>query len=187
MNEKIIHHSKVVTALAEYYGKSISQNLLEMYVEDLLELSESELQRAAKMFRRDAKNVFFPTPAALVALARPLQTPEDAAREASARILECLSVDGHTNPERACNRMGELAWEVVKRMGGWSRVCQETTYQNTGTFAAQCRELAATLHRKALNGIPLSEVPALPARNEYRENSVALSEVVQKITSGIVA
>lgn len=174
-----LHHAKVVTALAEYYSKSVSPNLLEMYVDDLMALSPEELQHAAKLYRCDGSNKFFPIPAVLIELVRPRQSAQDAARDAATLILDCLARDGYTNPDRAKLRMGDLAWKVVERMGGWTRLCQEVTNQNLTTYAAQIRELAAVVSRKAEMGLS-DTPPPLP------ENKVvafkAMTTVMEKAT-----
>ena len=158
---KEVHHAMVVTALAEYYNRVISATVLSMYVEDLMVLSVGELQQAAKLYRNDPANKFFPIPAALISLVRPEQTAQDAANEAASNIIRCLSEDGHTNAVRAQAKMGELAWAVVKRMGGWTRLCEEVQIRDIPTYRAQFRELAATLHRKESMGLSQS-LPELP-------------------------
>lgn len=176
---KEAHHAMVVTALAEYYNRTISATVLGMYVEDLMVLSPEELQHAAKLYRCDGSNKFFPIPAVLIELARPRQSAQDAARDAATLILDCLARDGYTNPDRAKARMGDLAWKVVERMGGWTRLCQEVSNQNLTMYAAQVRELAAVVARKAERG----EIDTPPSLPENKTVAIkAMNAVMEKAT-----
>lgn len=57
--------SSVISALAEYYDKKLTETQIAMYVEDLGDLSLADLSEAVKRYRRDPKNSFFPLPAKL--------------------------------------------------------------------------------------------------------------------------
>lgn len=55
----------IITALAEYYSKNLSDTQLEMYTQDLSDISPEALKSAAVMYRTNPKNSFFPLPGAL--------------------------------------------------------------------------------------------------------------------------
>lgn len=57
-----------VLGLAEYYDKTLSPGQIEMFVDDLEGIDFEQLKIAAKRYRTDPANVFFPLPAKLIAL-----------------------------------------------------------------------------------------------------------------------
>jgi len=153
--------TEILLAFGEYYERTITPTQLAMYVEDLSVLTPEELTAACKLYRQEFKNEKFPLPAKLIALARPVQSSEDVGREVSSAIFAALHADGHSNPQRARGRMGELGWEIITRMGGWANFCAEVTNENQTTYRAQVRELAATMHRRRDSEAKRSEL-ALP-------------------------
>lgn len=56
---------RAVKDLAEYYFTSITNNQLEMYVEDLLPLGAELVEEVAKKYRRSVYHSKFPLPAVL--------------------------------------------------------------------------------------------------------------------------
>lgn len=152
--------SQIITGLAEYYDKQLSVTQLAMYVEDLLDVEPSKLLAAVREYRRDGRNVFFPLPAKLKALAYPESDPEAEAVEAVSRIVQAVANIGPYRTEDARSFVGELGWLVVTRDGGWQNVCQNLTEENMGTLKAQWRQLAIAQHKRAKAG--LVDAPALP-------------------------
>ena len=168
---------KIVFALGEYYGKQLTENQLEMYSEDLMNLTPEELVFAIKAYRQNPDNKFFPLPGQLIGIIKPPMTATDEANEVASAILNSIGKDGHTNPERAKDRMGNLAWEVVQRMGGWLHLCETVSPQNEGMFRAQIRGLSETVSKKAKLGT-LDQKPALPSSNTIKN---LISDTMKKL------
>jgi len=162
VNEHTKSISRILTMLAEYYDKILSKSQLTMYSAHLQDLTTEELQAACSTYTRDPNNKFFPLPAMLRQLIRPVLIGDDEnAREAAGRILASVSKFGHTNTERAREYVGDLGWAVVARQGGWLNVCTMLTEDNVGMLQAQWRELAISLQRRARAGL-LDTPPGLP-------------------------
>ncbi len=157
MNQRI-EIGKLVIGLAEYYEKQLTTSQLDMYVDDLMEISPVELLQAIRAYRRDPKNVFFPKPAQLIASIR--QPDEQRARDAVARILTAISRIGIYRMNDAQAYVGELGWEVVRLQGGWEEVCKSITDENKAILQAQWRELAVSLINKERLGLT-GEAPTL--------------------------
>lgn len=154
-------YAKLVAGLGEYYSKELTPSQIDMFSDDLMSLSPTELTQAIISYRRNPENKFFPLPGQLIGIIRPTITATDEANEVASAIINAVGKDGHTNPERAKQRIGELAWEVVVRFGGWKHICESLNPQNEGVFRAQIRGLAETVSKKALRG-ELDQKPALP-------------------------
>lgn len=157
-----------VLGLAEYYDKTLSENQLSMFVEDLSELDIEQLQFAVKKYRQDPANLFFPLPAKLIALVTPHMTEKDEAQEVANLIITCVSRCGYTNQLQAKERMGELAWATVQLMGGWKHICESLTFDNEGMIRSQIRGMAEVVSKKAKRG-ELDQTPSLPKSNEVQK------------------
>lgn len=159
--------SKIIVALAEYYDKILSAQQIAMYVEDLIELEPQELVDAIKRYRNDPKNERFPLPVKLKAMIGAADSPEDAARDASSRIVAAVSRYGWNNPTQARVYIGGLGWEVVRRQGGWLNVCEMLTYSNQGQYQAQWREIALSIQRSGASSFsgPMLPSPDGPGPN----------------------
>ena len=153
-----------VLGLAEYYDKKLSENQLEMFVDDLSEITFEELQFAIKKYRKDPANVFFPLPAKLLAIITPIMNEKDEAQEVANLVISAVSKFGQTNPEEARKSIGELSWETARLMGGWKHLCEILTLENEGMLRAQLRGLAEVVSKKAKRG-ELDQVPQLPQSN----------------------
>lgn len=149
----------LIVATSAYYGQMLADNVISMYVEDLSDLPFEKIIEAFKKSRRDPKTTRCPLPAVIRGMLDPSSNVEDAARDASSRIIAAVSKYGWNNFEQARTYIGELGWEVVKRHGGWQTLCESLTYSNMGMLQAQWRELAASIQR---SGATQSSGPALP-------------------------
>lgn len=151
----------LIVATSAYYGHTVPDNVLALYVEDLADLEFPAVAGAIKEVRRDPKTTRFPLPAAIRSRIAPTESVEDQAREAASRITSAVAKYGWTNPERAKEFIGEVGWYVVDRMGGWQNVCQTLCAENMPSLQAQWRELAASAMRRSKAGT-LNVAPALP-------------------------
>lgn len=155
--------AKVVINLAEYYEKTLTDNQMEMYIQDLSDIPFPELLRAVELYRQDPKNDRFPLPAKLRAI---IQLPDDQkARDGVSRILSAISRIGPYRTKDAQEYIGELGWAVVKLQGGWEETCTSLTNDNRGTLMAQWRELAVSLLNKKRLGFG-DEPPTLEFKSK---------------------
>lgn len=156
--------AKIVTAFAEYYGKSLTPNQIVMYTEDLSCLSADELHMACILYRKDPENVFFPLPAQLIGYINPKITATDEANEVANLIINAIGSCGWNNPERARKEIGELGWAVVNKLSNWQHLCQNTYIDDTPILRAQIRGLVEVVSKRAMRG-ELDDKPSLPSPN----------------------
>lgn len=158
-----VEFAKRMTALANVIPNFVlSPTTLEMYERLLVpKLGWQRLCGALEriLLDRDTRDPF-PSPRQIVALFEPQADPEANAVAAANAILEAISKDGYTNPERARARMGELAWSIVESEGGWHKVCENVVVDRIPTYRAQWIKFALAKQTRALAGAP--EKPALP-------------------------
>jgi hypothetical protein len=69
-------------------------------------------------------------------------TIDEKARQVAALIANKIASVGGYNTSRAERELGDVAWEVVGRYGGWQAVCSMADQDNLDTLMAQWRELA---------------------------------------------
>lgn len=169
----------VTTAL--YYGATLQDEVLAMYVEDLADLPFPQLLEAMKAYRRSPKSRRPPLPADLRALVQGEASVEGRGREIAARLHGALVKYGYTWTDgyfAGGNRWfdgGGKAWptwreaavaelggedgaQVIDRLGGWAAFHQYANFAEPTVVAAQVRDLAATVGR-----VPKSAGPALPS------------------------
>lgn len=154
--EKIKQIKLILTGLAEYYGVNLSVQQLNMYSEDLYDLDLNDILKAVKIIRTSSE--FFPKPSTIIQSVKGKSI--DNAIDVSNLIVLAMSKYGWTNPDKAKIFMGELAWEVVEREGGWQRVCETSSDDQLPILKAQWRELARVLLNKNSLG-KLNERPSL--------------------------
>jgi hypothetical protein len=167
-DQKLVVLKKMIVGLAAYYGHPLDEFVVGMYAEDLMDLPIEDVIRAAREIRLDPKNTRFPLPAIIRAKAGPAVNDTDIARDVAARIFKSIGRHGHnwsekdkSWPSEPLEELGELGWEVVKRLGGWYRVCEFSNEVSPGIFLAQVRDLTESTIRAAKSGM-LAQAPALP-------------------------
>lgn len=144
----------LILVTCEYYGKKISDGLLQMYFDDLEDLPIDEVIAAYKLYRRDPANKFSPLPAQIRDIVRPTVTKDGLARDCAARIVEAVNKFGWNNPASAMEHIGDLGKRVVEMNGGWTYVCQTlgTHTMPLTMFIAQARDLSKALIEKSAAG-----------------------------------
>lgn len=163
MNNEENLTSKII-ALAAYYRETISTDQLLMYAEDLQCLSFEELSIAIKSYRMNPKNKFFPLPSALIDLVRPFESNEDEGRLAAAKIIGAISKFGWNNPDKAREFIGEVGWNAIQILGGWTALCESTDDDNKSTVSAQLRNLCETVNKRKY----FDENIAIESNQEHR-------------------
>lgn len=134
---------KAIVMTAEYYGRQLSETVLEMYAEDLADLDPGKCVDAYQRYRRNPANRTFPLPAQIRELVNPNEyiSVEARAREIAARIVGAVPRFGWPNPKEAELFIGPEGWDVVRRQGGWAFICENLGVKiNPTSFQAQVRD-----------------------------------------------
>lgn len=145
--------AEFLTRLLLYYREPpLPQEVFDIYIEDLAELSLEDLQVAIQIYRSNPKHFKFPLPSQLKALVQ--LSDDEQARDAVARIISALgSYGGGDNTRIARKHIGLLGWALVNATGGWIEVSR-MTYQDLDNQQARWREHAKVLLAKKKIGIP---------------------------------
>ena len=152
-NEQKQKLAMTLGVMGEYYSRQFSAPALRMMIDDLSDLSFDAVETSINQWRRDPKCKGFPMPSDIRARILPnTESPEDVGRIIAAKILERTRLDGYTNADRAKERIGELGWLVVQRMGGWQKLCEDIGPHNENTFHSRLRDLAVSLYKSAERG-----------------------------------
>ncbi len=111
-------------------------------------------------------------------------TVRDEALDVASRIVGAIARPGSmTRPGSggkvflAEEKVGELAWAVVQRIGGWPLLCESHNSENSTTWLAQIRDVAASMIDKAKRGT-LDLPPAIPRPALPGVDLLALPNVV---------
>lgn len=148
-----------IVVTAAYFNQELRDEVVQMYASDLADLQYDQVVTAINNLRRDPATRSFPLPASIRARVEAKESPQDAARLASAEIWKAIGRCGWPNPERARAMIGDLGWEVVKHMGGWAQVCQDANEDSN--LLPRMRDIAESIHRRASAG-KLNEKISLP-------------------------
>jgi hypothetical protein len=186
MNAKETQTLKMnLVALALFYGQNLQEDVLAMYVEDLADLQLGAVLGTLQLLRRDPKITRCPLPATVRSfIEKPKLDPRlqasDLARAMIAAIRNfgwgwsgmtlCAGEEGYwtkqgklvqTFKEAVEIELGSLAYEVIRRRGGWQHFHDEFYASDPTQFYAQLREsIEATMALARENA--LDQKPALP-------------------------
>lgn len=100
-----------------YYNQPVPDAVLAMYADDCKDVTVDELKWAFEQYRRGPSSAFRPVPGKLLELIHPPVDDDAEAHAVVQRIIHCLAPFKRADDAR--EYMGELAWEVVRAMGGW--------------------------------------------------------------------
>lgn len=169
---------ETIIGTAVYYGRQMTPEVLQMMVEDLEDLDPVACEQAYRAWRRNPKNKTFPLPAQIREVVAPEESidPEDLAREIAARIVGAVPKFGWCNAREAEKFIGPEGWEIVRRQGGWSYICENLgVTMSPSTFQAQLRDQLKANLKHGLGAIDrrvtLGEGGAVPALGEGRGES----------------
>jgi hypothetical protein len=170
--------------LSAYYQYPLKEEVFEMYVQDVEDLSFDEIKVAMEKYRRNGKNNRVPLPGSIRALARPELDPDTQAREAAARVIQAISKFGYTNPTEARAWIGELGWRAVQRFGGWQYLCENTGVElSVTTLMAQVRDIASTTIKLGEAGI-YDQPLGLPEPEKKKLGLQSASDVLKQLPFG---
>lgn len=154
----------LLLVLAEQTHEKLSPERTAYMISELEQYTGPKLNTALRQLIREARR--FPT-IAEIETAMGVSEVSDQARaaEAAARIEGAIVKYGSTrlggNYDRQRAFMGELAWAVCDRLGGYQHLCDTLTNDDMNTAKAQWRNLAAALCESAKRGT-LDMAPGLP-------------------------
>jgi hypothetical protein len=106
--------------LTEIYDKVVSDELIEIWVSILKDLTPEELAKGVHAYVI-GNHPFFPKPGQIYVLARPQIDTDQEASLIADRIFSSIRSYG-TDPlgtERARNKIGELGWQYIQNEAGW--------------------------------------------------------------------
>jgi hypothetical protein len=158
---------KALAVMADVYGRPISKAAISFMADALMDLDGQKVLRALCDYAKDPASRGFPLPGQVRAMVSPEVSKDQLATEAANKIVEAMGKFGWTNPDKARAFMGELAWEVVVREGGWSNLCERTTNDDLPIMRAQWRELAKVVHvrqQQAKASLPSPELAMLDGK-----------------------
>jgi hypothetical protein len=171
MNEHKIIFIKTLTVVAGLCNFKLSDEILEIYAENLEPhgfISVSNALKSMVPSLRPGKP--FPSIEEILAkLGKKTAEDQDLAREAAARIVNAISRYGWNNPTKAKEYIGSIGWDVVNMQGGWENVCDVATNENLTFLQAQWRDLAKS--RLSLG------------KTDYLPNLVSLPDVKSRMES----
>lgn len=151
-----------VTMLGETFGRPVTAGLLDGYWTVLQSLSEDEIKGAVSRGLASCK--FMPTPAELLAFARPPRNPNADVIQAWQAVRH--AIDKHDYLVATID-FGPLVNAVIRNLGGWDVMCRATLPEldNPGwlrkRFDAYYQSLS-TADPQTLHGSPLEG--ALPPK-----------------------
>lgn len=156
------HFASVMTMLAETFGRSLTDAMLDGYWLVLEDLPEEELRGAARKVLATQK--FMPSPAELLAVARPPRNPN--ADVVQAWQVVRRAIDKHDYLVATID-FGPLVNAVIRNLGGWDTLCRATLPEldNPGWLRKRFDEIykaLATAEPTTLHGQPLEG--ALPPK-----------------------
>jgi hypothetical protein len=153
--------------LAMIYGKQLTPEALVLMADSLDDLHPQAVLKILKDWVKG--NKAFPMPSEIREKITPQTNDADDGRDIASRAIKAVAKFGWNQPLQAKLYIGEIGWECVSRMGGWTTFCAELNEENKGIYNAQIRDLAITLKKKDANGtldLPLNFSNSLPAPNK---------------------
>lgn len=165
---------------AEICGRQLSDLAIKAIAEDLGRLPFEETLSALSKLRRKGK---FPTVAEIEAIAAPTLDPIDDAREVSSLIVYAVSRHGWCNPEKAREHIGDVGWEIVKRLGGWASLCETMNTRNQSYLTTQITQMAESLIKRHALGLA-DKRPAFAIKHDAQPAQVFPLFLTKSIPTG---
>jgi hypothetical protein len=159
--------------VAAMYGKEILRPALKLMLDAIGDLPVEPVIKAFEGWVKTSKAKTYPLPADIRDLVTPSVDDRNIALDLAKRISGAISRRGWTWPsnfhyegfasfeEAVIAELGELAWVVICRRGGWQKIHDEYFEVDTGIFTAQLRDHIESVIKMAKAGI-LDTPPALP-------------------------
>lgn len=170
-NSNKAEFAKTFYAMGEFYTKQVSEELLFMYFDDLLEFSIEEIKHGAKLHRQDPNHgTFFPKPADII---RHLQTgklsTEDKALLAWAQIQHELRKHGAYGNLELDDKQAIAA---LKSFTSWKEFCMAPVSDMTW-MQKKFISMYSTYENTPLEMLP-SSLPGLEDLHNHKEKYAEL-------------
>jgi len=134
---------QLLNELAKTTKTEVGPIMLKIYMGELEKIGWQKAAKALEDSFRDLRR--FPTCVEILEKAGHMEPDsDDQANLMAGTILECASTFGGYQEANARARMGDLAWEVVRRFGGWDVLCM-LEIDELGAARAQLRDLARSV------------------------------------------
>lgn len=170
---------KIIIGLAEIFNFRFSEASLSIYMKALESISFDDLDKIINEGLMSNRWQFMPKPGEFFT-SGDKQILDDS-RDAANLTWSAIAKFGRNNFIQAREYVGELAWLVVERMGGWSQVC-EVNSDEKGIWIAQFRDLTQSMSRKHEHGNS-NRPPELPRVRTLTliENKKAIKDLISSV------
>jgi hypothetical protein len=144
---RVIDHraefAKTLALLATLANVTLTAEVMELYFTELSDHPAEDVIRIMREYARATNpRTGLPTIDAISEKIRPKLSAKDYASEISFKAIEAISKHGWCNGDRAREELGDLGWEVVRRMGGWNNLCEQSDHTPLSILEAKTREIA---------------------------------------------
>lgn len=166
--------------LAQLSGRDLGPEAFELYDRLIAEPYGDNRASGALLEWIKTKGRGFPTPAEIITILEPTTIDEkQQADDLAAKLMGAIARKGYvwascTNYAPRANfeddfkhHLGELAWAVVTRVGGWKSFCEQFDQGVNHNARPQLRDLVCSVIAHAKAG-RLDEKPALPGPQQNR-------------------
>jgi hypothetical protein len=141
--EERIEVGKAYMAVGFCYGADISQQRLAAVLNALEDLPHRLVIEFLNNWSKQAKFARPPFPSEIrLQLVGVPPDDDQVARDIATRMIGAVRRHGHNNPDDAREFMGEIGWQIIRRMGGWDQFSRNLMNDQHPTYLAQFRELA---------------------------------------------
>jgi hypothetical protein len=163
--------TKLYDLTCKAFDKKLDHDVLALQVDDLADLPFEKIIQALHDYRINPKNNFWPKANQIRKIICLEIDHEAQASLIASEIRGGITLYGWSNQCAARAKLGEMAWQIVERLGGWNYICENHgVLLNSTAFFAQSRDLAksllATESANKFVGI------------EYKKNEVLNSSVI---------
>lgn len=179
MTENRSQIAKLLMGLATYYDVELSNQRLKLFVDVLEDLDPNQIGHAIRSIQRDPEIKFMPLPAVL--REKVLGNAKDTAIEAVNKIPQAMKKFGYMRAKEAREFLGEVAWYVVERNGGWQPLCEATKESEIPIKRAQWRELAQSYVKNQQLGNTIANKQLKSPENKGKNEKSYLNRYGRKI------
>ncbi len=165
----------LMTSTGEMYSKEISTDLIKLYYEILINYSINDVKKGfSKHILNPKHGSFFPKPADITRNIKTFEIAVEAKAEmAWAEILNKISTVGSYNQLEMEDKQ---ALATVKALGGWKRLCFNTTEQ-----LVWAKKEFISIYEN-YESIPIESLPhSLPGRIELEQHKTTDSKFIKQL------
>lgn len=157
---------KLILDDADYWGTPMSEGRLNAFANQLSSFEPVEILKSMMLYRGEAGRSRMPMPADLIARMNQDLDSDSKGKLIASRVYEAVGRFGYANPSEAKAFVGDAAWRLIARFGGWTYICQELGVSiPVSTFIAQMRDIATATDKASKIGIDEGPI-ALSAPNQ---------------------